>query len=311
MCAISVLAILTPLIANDKPLMVYHNDAIYLPMLQDYPETTFGGVFETTANYKDPAVMELIDAQGFAIMPPIAYAADTLVLDADTPHPSGVQKEHWLGTDGRGRDVLAFVMYALRTSLLFALGLTVVGSAIGLIAGAVMGYFGGAVDLVGQRLLEIWLGLPQLFILMILASLFEPSVWVLFGIMSAFGWLYLVQLSRATFLQLRQSPFVMTAKNLGVPSHIIMIRHILPSVLMLSLSQLPFVMVANISALTALDFLGLGLPVGTASLGELLAQAKTHMNAPHLVLSGVGVLCVILVLLVFMGEGLRRVFDVR
>lgn len=296
---------LTPIIANDKPILVRYQHTWYVPVFYDYPETTFGGVFETPTNYKDPMVKELIQKNGMMIMPWIAYDKDTLVLDV-RHHPSPPNVQHWLGTDEVGRDVLSRVLYGLRISLVFGLALTVLGSVIGVAIGALMGYFGGLVDLLGHRLIEIWLGLPQLFILMILARVFEPSALVLFVIMLLFAWLPLVSVTRVHFLRLRHSPYVLVAKNLGVSSWLIIWRHILPSVLVLSLAQLPFVLAANIVSLTALDFLGLGLPLGSASLGELLLQGKNHLDVPHLLLSGFGVLFVLLVLLIFIGEGFRQ-----
>lgn len=304
-------SVLAPVIANDKPLFIRHHDQSFLPLLHDYPETAFGGVFETSANYQDPVLIDHIRRDGLLIMPPIPYGEHTLVLDAVTPHPSTPSRHHWLGTDDVGRDVLARVLYGLRICLLMGIGLSLIGSVIGVAFGAVMGYFGGLADLLGQRFVEVWLGLPQLFVMMILASVFVPSVPVLFVLLLSFGWLSLVPLTRAHFLRTRRRAYVLAAQNLGVHPLIIIKRHILPSTLLLTLSQLPFVMVANISALTTLDFLGLGLPMGSASLGELLLQGKNHLDAPHLVLTGFMVLSVVLSLLIVIGEGLRNALDVK
>ena len=302
---ISMSALFAPWIANDKPVLVQYKDVWYVPILYDYPETTFGGIFETPANYQDPVVRDLIQKNGLMIMPWLEYGKDTLAVDVHH-HPSSPSKRHWLGTDEVGRDVLSRVLYGLRVSFVFGLALTVLGSVIGIVCGALMGYFGDLVDLLGQRWLEIWLGLPQLFILMILARVFEPSAWVLFTIMLVFAWLPLVSVTRVHCWRMRERAFVLVAKNLGVSNLKIMFVHILPSVFVLSLAQLPFVLAANITALTALDFLGLGLPVGSASLGELLLQGKNHLDSPHLLLSGFGVLCILLVLLIMMGEGCRQ-----
>lgn len=308
---ITITAFSAPIIANDKPVFVYYDNQPYMPIWVDYPETTFGGIFETSADYQDPVVRDLIQQRGFFIMPPIEYGEHTLSFLVDKPHPAPPSGIHWLGTDGFGHDVLARLLYGLRISLWFAFGLTCVGGIIGVIVGAVMGYFGGVVDLLGQRFMEIWLGLPQLFMLMILVSLFEPSVWVLFVLMALFGWTALVSVTRVQFLQLRSMPFVITAKNLGVPSHIIISRHILPFVMASVLANLPFLMIANISALTALDFLGFGLPVGSASLGELLLQGKNHLDAPHLLLASFLTLSVLLTLFVFIAEGVKEAMDVK
>ena len=306
---ILIVSLCAPLIANDKPLYVHYQGEHLLPMLQAYPETRFGGDFETPTNYHDPAVLKLIRQNGDVWMPLIKYGEQTLVLDAQMPHPAAPSFAHPLGTDQVGRDVLARLLYALRISLIFGIGLSLIGSIFGVLAGLVMGYFGGLTDLFGQRLIEIWIGLPQLFVMIILASIFEPSLMVLFLLLLSFGWLSLVSLTRVHFLQSRRLDYVLTAQNLGVPAWVIIYRHILPSTFLLVLSQLPFVMVANISALTTLDFLGLGLPMGSASLGELLAQGKNHLDAPHLVLSGFVALAVVLSLLIFIGEGLRNALD--
>lgn len=311
MIFICIISLLAPVIANDKPLLVRYQQRTYLPMIHDYPETVFGGEFETVANYQDPVLVDNIRDHGMLIMPPIRYGEQTLVLDAPSPHPSTPDTKHWLGTDDVGRDVLSRMLYGLRICLLMGFGLSFAGSVIGIAFGALMGYFGGLADLLGQRVVEVWLGLPQLFVMMILASVFLPSVPVLFILLLSFGWLSLVPLTRAHFLRTRRMGYVLAAQNLGVHPLVIIRRHILPSVLLLVISQLPFVMVANISALTTLDFLGLGLPMGAASLGELLLQGKNHLDAPHLVLTGFVVLTVVLSLLIVIGEGLRNALDVK
>lgn len=309
-------SLLSPFIANDKPLIVYHHAKIYTPIWYDYPETTFGGVWETTADYHDPMVISLINQGGFMVMPLIPYAPNGIDWQAKE-HPSPPDDRHYLGTDVMGRDVLAVMLYGLRDSLVFALLLTLTGGMLGVVIGALMGYFGGLVDLLGQRFIEIWLGLPQLFILMLLGSMVKLSWMVLFGIMLLFSWLSTTSVTRLHFLQSRHLNFVLTAKNLGVPTHTIIRRHILPSSLLISLTHLPFMMMANIGVLAILDFFSIGGGVGgaglgeLASLGELLTQAKNHLDSPHLAMASVGMLSLLLSLLLFIGEGLREVLDVR
>lgn len=299
------LSLAAPLIANDKPLMVYYQSKLYMPIFVDYSETAFGGVFETPTDYQDPVVHDLIAGHGFMVMPVIPYASDTLVLNPSMSYPISPNTHNLLGTDALGRDLLAYTLYALRLSVIFALCLTVAGAMIGILVGGVMGYFAGWADLLGQRLIELWLGLPLLFMLMILSSLFVPSVLMLFMVMLLFSWLPFVAVTRVHFLRTRKANYVLAAKNLGVPNHRIIMRHIMPTCLMLNLAQLPFVLMANIAALGVLDFLGLGLPMGTASLGELLAQGKNHLDTPHIALVGFGVLAWILLLLLFIGEGIK------
>lgn len=306
----ALVALFAPFIANDKPLILVYQKSIYLPMLVDYPETTFGGVFETPTDYKDPAIQTLINKNGMMVMPPIVYGENTLVLNPPTPHPSAPTWDNVWGTDALGRDVFARTLYGLRLSLGFGLALTLIASLVGLAVGSVLGYFGGWVDLLGQRVIEIWLGLPQLFILMILMSVFRPSVLVVFVGMLLFVWLPLVSVARVHVYRLRQAPFVLTAKNLGVSPHRIIIRHFLPSLIRLSLAQFPFILVGNIVILTALDFLGFGLPMESASLGELLYQGSRHLDAPHLAMAGVSVLMVILMALIIIGESFRQALDV-
>ncbi|ELA08123.1 binding-protein-dependent transport system inner membrane protein [Moraxella macacae 0408225] len=297
-------------IANDKPLLVKYNNSFYVPVLKTYPETTFGGVFETEAEYKDPIVQQLIKQNGYMLMPPIEFADQTPSLDR-TEYPAPPNATNWLGTDDHGRDVLARILYGLRVSLLFGLALTLVGSVIGILVGAVQGYYGGKIDLIGQRLMEVWSGMPQLFMIIILVSLFSPSVMVLFFMMLLFGWLGLVGLVRAEFLKARNFDYVRSAKAMGVSDRNIMFRHILPNALASSLSQLPFILTANVVSLTALDFLGYGLPAGSPSLGELMNQAKNNLDAPWLALSAFFSLTIILSLLIFIGEALRDAFDTR
>ena len=299
------------LIANDKPMLVNYQNHWYFPIVKSYPETTFGGVFETETNYQDPVVKDLINQHGYMIEPMIPFADQTPSVMRSVPFPAPPNSENWLGTDDQGRDVLARVLYGLRVSLLFGLALTVAGSIIGIAVGAVQGYFGGWTDLVGQRLMEVWGGLPQLFMIIILVSLFSPSVFVLFGLMLLFGWMGLVGLVRAEFLRARNFDYVRAAKAMGVSDGKIMFRHILPNAMSSSLSQLPFILTANITALTTLDYLGYGLPAGSPSLGELISQGKDNLDSPWLALAGFFSLTIVLSLLIFIGEALRDAFDPR
>ncbi|MDO5768395.1 MAG: ABC transporter permease [Psychrobacter sp.] len=297
------------LVANDKPLLVSYQDHYYFPVLKAYPETAFGGIFETEANYKDPAVQALINEGGYYIMPLIPFADQTPSTERSEPYPAPPNSQNWLGTDDVGRDVLARILYGMRISLLFGLALTLAGAMIGIFVGATQGYFGGWIDLAGQRFMEVWSGMPQLFMIIILVSLFSPSVYILFALMLLFGWMGLVGLVRAEFLRARNFDYVRAARNLGVSDWQIMRRHILPNALASSLSQLPFILTANIIALTSLDFLGYGLPPGSPSLGELMVQGRSNLDAPWLALSGFFSLTFILSLLIFIGEALRDAFD--
>ncbi len=305
------LAMASEWIANDKPLLVHYQQQYYFPVLKDYPETTFGGVFETATDYKDPAVRALIDAHGYAIWPIISFSYQSPNLALSVPVPSAPSAQNWLGTDDQGRDVFARILYGLRVSLLFGFALTFFSALLGIVVGAIQGYYAGWIDLLGQRLLEVWGGLPTLFMVMILVSMFTPSVYWLFLIMLLFGWPALVGLVRAEFLRARNLDYVRAARALGVSHRSIMFRHILPNAMSSSLSQLPFMLTANITALTALDFLGYGLPPDAASLGELLLQGKNNLNAPWLALSGFITLAVVLSILIYIGEATRDAFDPR
>ena len=308
---IFILSLGSELIANDKPLLVRYDSSLYVPAFKTYPETTFGGVFETEADYKDPVVQQLINAKGWALWPLIEYSYQTPNLELAVPVPSEPTPQNWLGTDDQGRDVLARILYGLRISLLFGFALTIASAVIGIIIGAIQGYYGGWIDLAGQRVLEVWGGLPMLFMVMILVSMFTPNVYWLFLIMLLFGWTTLVGLVRAEFLRARNFDYVRAARSLGVSDRAIIFRHILPNAMSSSLSQLPFMLTANITALTALDFLGYGLPPDAASLGELLLQGKNNLNAPWLALSGFFTLAIVLSLLIYVGEATRDAFDPR
>ncbi len=299
------------LLANDKPLLVRYDGRFYFPVLFSYPEVTFGGDFATEAEYRDPFVRELIERNGWMLWPPIPYGPQTINYRLDRPAPTPPSAENWLGTDDQARDVLARLIYGFRISVLFGLALTVFSSLIGIVVGALQGYFGGWVDLLGQRAIEIWSGLPVLFVLIILSSVVEPNFWWLLGIMLLFSWTALVPVVRAEVLRARNFDYVRAARALGLPDRKIMLRHVLPNAMVATMTFLPFILTSAITALTALDFLGLGLPPGTASLGELLLQGKNNLQAPWLGITAFLVLAVMLSLLVFIGEAVRDAFDPR
>lgn len=298
-------------IANDRPLMIYHSGQLYFPVFQEYAETDFGGVFPTEADYRDPYLQELIEAEGWMLWPPIQFHYDTLNYDLPVPAPAPPSSENWLGTDDQGRDVLARLIYGFRISILFGLALTLISSVIGIAAGAVQGYFGGWTDLLFQRFLEIWGGLPQLFILIIVSSIIVPGFWTLLTILLLFSWTSLVGVVRAEFLRGRNFDYVRAARALGMSDSKIMVKHVLPNAMVATLTFLPFILSGSIVALTSLDFLGLGLPPGSASLGDLLRQGKENLQAPWLGISGFVVVALMLSLLVFVGEAVRDAFDPR
>ncbi|MBY6207131.1 ABC transporter permease [Halomonas denitrificans] len=306
-----VLSLGAELVANDKPLLVKYQQEWYFPLAVDYPDTAFGGFLPTPADYRDAFTRDAIEADGWILWAPIPYSYDTLDMALTHPAPSPPDARHWLGTDDQGRDVLARVIYGFRLSVIFALVLTLGSLVLGVLAGGVQGYFGGKVDLVGQRLTEIWSGLPVLFLLIILASLVEPNLWWLLGIMLLFSWLGLVDIVRAEFLRARNLEYVRAAKAMGLPSHLIMWRHVLPNAMVATLTFIPFLFTGAITTLTALDFLGFGLPPGSPSLGELVAQGKNNLQAPWLGITAFLTLAIMLSLLVFIGEGIRDAFDPR
>lgn len=306
-----VFSLFAELWANNKPLLVSYKDTWYYPVFKEYPETVFGGTLTSNADYRDPFVAELINTQGWIAWPPIPFSYNTINYNLNVPTPSPPSNINWLGTDDQGRDVLARIIYGFRISVLFALTLTVVSSVVGIIVGAIQGFYGGWVDLLGQRFIEIWSGLPMLFMLIIMASLVEPNFWWLLGLMLLFSWTELTGLVRAEFLRGRNLEYVRAARALGLSDAKIMFRHILPNAMVSTLSFLPFIFTGAIGLLTSLDFLGFGLPVGSPSLGELVAQGKNNMNAPWLGLSAFLTLAVLLTLLVFIGEAVRDAFDPR
>ncbi|SBW12307.1 putative oligopeptide transporter subunit; permease component of ABC superfamily transporter [uncultured Alphaproteobacteria bacterium] len=298
-------------IANDRPLLVSYGGALYAPVFKDYPETTFGGDFPTPADYRDPFVAEKISAEGWMLWPPIRFSYDTVNFDLGRPTPAPPSAVNWLGTDDQGRDVLARLIYGFRISVLFGLALAITSSAIGVAAGAAQGYLGGWVDLVFQRFLEIWSSLPQLFILIIVSSAIVPGFWTLLAILLLFSWTALVGVVRAEFLRARNFEYVRAARALGLSDIRIVVRHVLPNAMVATITFLPFVLSGAVVALTSLDFLGLGLPPGSASLGDLLRQGKDNLQAPWLGLSGFVVVSLLLSLLVFVGEAVRDAFDPR
>ncbi len=306
-----VLSLFAELLANDRPILIYYDGGFYLPMVRDYPETTFGGDFPTNTVYSDPEVKKLIDEKGWMVWPPIPYSFDTVAKGEGRKALQPPSWEHLLGTDDQARDVMARLIYGFRVSVLFGLALTLLSSLIGVVAGAVQGYFGGLVDLAMQRFMEIWSSMPTLYLLIILASFIQPGFWVLLGIMLLFSWMALVGLVRAEFLRGRNFDYVRAARALGMMDARIMFRHILPNAMTASLTYLPFILAGSVTTLTSLDFLGFGLPVGSPSLGELLLQGKNNLNAPWLAFTGFVVIALMLSLLVFIGEAVRDAFNPR
>ena len=298
-------------IANDRPLLVFYGGGLYAPVLREYPETTFGGTFPTEADYRDPAVAQLIDQKGWMIWPLVPYSYDTVSNDLQGPAPSAPEKNHWLGTDDQARDVVARFIYGFRISVLFGLVLTVLSSIVCVLAGLVQGYFGGRVDLFGQRFIEIWGGLPALYILIILSSIIQPNFWWLLGIMLLFSWTDLQGLVRAESLRARNFTYVKAARAMGATNWTIMTRHVLPNALVSTLTFMPFILSGSVTTLTSLDFLGLGLPPGSPSLGELLNQGKANLHAPWLAFTAFAVLAGMLTLFVFIGEAVRDALDPR
>jgi microcin C transport system permease protein len=298
-------------IANDKPLLVRFDGAFYAPIFNSYPETTFGGDFETEADYTDPFVVELIEEKGWLVMPLIPYSFDTPVTDLTVPAPSPPSAQNWLGTDDQARDVVARLIYGFRISVLFGFTLTIFASIIGVAAGAVQGYFGGWTDLLFQRFIEIWSSLPTLFLLIILASVVEPTFWWLLGLMLLFSWMSLVGVVRAEFLRARNFDYVRAARALGMGNAVIMFRHVLPNAMVATLTLLPFITAGSVTVLTSLDFLGFGLPPGSPSLGEMLKQGKDNFFAPWLGFTSFFAIAIMLSLMIFVGEAVRDAFDPR
>jgi microcin C transport system permease protein len=333
--ALFVLTLFAELIANDKPLLVRFDGKTYFPVVFTYPETAFGGEFETAADYRDPYLRKLIDEKGGTVIwPPIRYSYNTHNLDLPTPAPSKptwmlteaeckpvVERKglkscrdleyNWLGTDDQGRDVVARLIYGFRLSVVFGLIVTIVSSVIGVSAGAVQGYFGGWVDLLFQRFIEIWTAVPSLYLLLIISAVMTPSFFVMLGIILLYSWVSLVGLVRAEFLRGRNFEYIQAARALGVSNWVIMFRHLLPNAMVATMTFLPFILSSSVMTLTALDFLGFGLPPGSPSLGEMLSQGKANVQAPWLGLSGFFSVAIMLSLLIFIGEAIRDAFDPR
>ena len=306
-----VASLFAELIANDKPILINYAGELYVPVFIDYPETVFGGFLETTTEYADPEVREMIEEKGWIIWPLIHFSYDTVNYELAQPAPAPPSDLNWLGTDDQGRDVAARLIYGFRISVLFGLTLTFFSSVIGIASGAVQGFFGGLTDLFFQRFIEIWSGLPTLYLLIILASVVEPNFWWLLGLMLLFSWMTLVGVVRAEFLRARNFDYVRAARALGVDDWTIMFKHILPNAIVATVTFLPFILNGSITTLTALDFLGFGLPAGSPSLGELLNQGKANLQAPWLGLTAFFVLAIMLSLLIFVGEAVRDAFDPR
>ncbi|MGA2379510.1 MAG: ABC transporter permease [Spirochaetia bacterium] len=305
------LSLFAELIANDVPLLVSWNGRLYVPLVKSYTEKDFGGEFETAADYRDPHVRGLITGRGWMVWPLIPFSYRTINYDLPSPAPSPPTLVNWLGTDENGKDVLANLMYGFRISVLFGLTLTLIASAVGVAAGALQGYYGGWVDISGQRFIEVWSGMPTLFLLIILSSVVQPNFWWLLLIMLLFGWMGLVGLVRAEFLRARNFEYVMAAQALGMKDSRVIFRHVLPNAMVATFTFLPFILAGSLGALTSLDFLGFGLPIGSPSLGDLLAQAKANLQAPWLGISAFVVLGGALILLFFIGEAVRDAFDPR
>lgn len=305
------ISLFAELIANDRPLLIRYQQDWFMPVWFSYAETEFGGDLELEADYRDPYITDLIEQDGWILWPAVRYSYDSINYSPPGPAPSPPTAENWLGTDDQARDVVARLIYGFRISVLFGLVLTVASSIIGIIAGAVQGYFGGWIDLLFQRFIEIWNGLPVLYLLIILASVVQPNFWWLLGLMLLFSWMALVGVVRAEFLRARNFDYVRAARALGVSDMQIIVRHTLPNAMVAALTFMPFILSGSITTLTSLDFLGFGLPPGSPSLGELLAQGKANLQAPWLGITAFAVLAVMLSLLVFIGEAVRDAFDPR
>lgn len=333
-----VMSMLSNILANDRPIIAYYKGEILFPVFITYPEEKFGGFLART-DYRDPTIENEIKAQGWMIWPPVRYSYDTHNLDLPTPAPSPPtwmlsdrqceaaaaklnKSDHpnhgcadiewnWLGTDDQGRDVVARLLYGFRLSVLFGLILATVSSIIGVAAGAVQGYFGGAVDLIFQKFIEIWSSLPQLYLLIIISSFLTPGFFVLLGILLLFSWVSLVHVVRAEFFRARNFEYVNAARALGLSNYRIIMQHLLPNATVATLTFLPFILNSSITTLTSLDFLGFGLPPGSPSLGELLLQGKSNLQAPWLALTGFCIIALMLALLIFIGKSVRDAFDPR
>lgn len=302
-------SMLSELIANDRPLVVQYQEKLYFPVVKTYSETTFGGDFATAADYQDPWLQRQLSNHGWVLWAPIRFGATSINFATDRPFPSPPSRQNWLGTDANGGDVLARILYGTRISLLFGLMLTVCSCLMGVLAGAIQGYYGGRVDLWGQRFIEVWSGMPTLFLIILLSSVIQPNFWWLLAITVLFGWMTLVGVVRAEFLRTRNFDYIRAAQALGVSDRSIIFRHMLPNAMVATLTFLPFILCSSITTLTSLDFLGFGLPLGSPSLGELLLQGKNNLQAPWLGISAFVSVALLLSLLIFIGEAVRDAFD--
>ncbi|WP_095269373.1 ABC transporter permease [Helicobacter sp. 13S00477-4] len=294
--------------ANERPFFIYKDSKAYFPMFVSYPEKVFGGDFYTEPNYNDPYVKNLLK-NAFVIDAPIPYSYNTIVMDLKSPAPTSPNSKHWLGTDDQARDVLARLIYGYRVSIFFGLVLSIFSVIIGVGIGALQGYYGGLSDLFGQRFIEIWSGIPILFLLIVISSFLEPNFWWVLALVLAFSWMGLSGVVRAEFLRARNMDYVKASKSLGASDLRIIFYHILPNALVATITYIPFIMAGSIATLVSLDFLGFGMPVGSASLGELLNQGKNNLSSPHLAIVGFLSVSLLLSVLVFIGEGVRDAFD--
>lgn len=310
-CFLFISSLVAELWINDKPVMISYQQQWYFPIIEDITEKKLGGDFDINTDYSDPYMIKQIQKEGWILWPIVPFYYDSINYELTEPAPSPPSKMNYLGTDDQGRDLLARLVYGFRISVLFALVLTFVSSIIGITIGAIQGYYGGKIDLFGQRLLEIWEGLPMLFMLIILASFVEPTFSWLLGLMILFSWPSLVGVVRAEFLRGRHLEYVKAAQALGVSDNKIMFKHILPNAMIATLTFMPYLFTGALTTLTSLDFLGFGLPLGSASLGEMVAQGKDNLHAPWLAITAFISLSTILVLLVFIGEAVRDAFDPR
>jgi len=306
-----ILCLFAELIANDKPLLIKYKGNLYFPIIKTYSETTFGGDFSLATDYTDSYIINNIKENGWMVKPLIPYSYNTVNYDLSAPAPTAPDGKHWLGTDDQGRDVLARLIYGFRISILFGLTLTLFSSIIGIIVGAIQGYFAGKIDLFTQRLIEIWSGIPVLYLLIIMSSIIIPGFWSLLILMLLFSWTSLVGVVRAEFLRGRKLEYVRAARAIGASNISIMFKHIMPNALISAMSFMPFILTGSITMLTSLDFLGLGLPAGSASLGEMLQQGKNNLQAPWLGLSAFFSLAIMLTLITFSAEGIRDALNPR
>ncbi|MBM3507472.1 MAG: ABC transporter permease [Alphaproteobacteria bacterium] len=309
--AIFTLSLFAEFLCNDRPLLIRYDGQFYSPIFVAYPETKFGGFFEAEADYRDPFVKELIEEKGWILWPPIRFDYRTINYEMKVPAPSPPSRDNWLGTDDQARDVLARVVYGVRISILFGFSVVIFSSIIGIIAGATQGYWGGRWDLYFQRFMEIWGSVPTLYVIIIIASVFTPNFWILLGIFLLFSWMGLVGLVRTEFIRARNFDYVRAARALGASDWVVMFKHILPNAMVSTMTMMPFMLSGSVTLLSGLDFIGYGLPAGSPSLGELVLQARNNLHAPWLGFTAFFTLGTLLMLLVFIGEGVRDAFDPR